>query len=286
MSTTEEQRLVEAAVAARESETAGWPGSVDDVVAGGRRRVRRRRAAVLVPALGLTLVAGGLAATLTGGRGEVQPAPPVSTSASASSTPTTSPTASTTTSPTASATSTPFAGWDGCTLRPETCDGTVVAGWFADHVAALRATGDLAFEDAASTSSLEGFPAGTRWFTTAHMESIVDTDQPIDQIVFPPQVDVYVTARGSGNYFWKPRPASDPAPAEKKVRSVEVRPGLEARVVDGQGQDTWAVPEGEGHGAVYVLVQEKPGSDGRVFTDDAVVDLLRLLLEDPEVTGG
>ena len=34
MSTTEEQRLVEAAVAARESETAGWPGSVDDVVAG------------------------------------------------------------------------------------------------------------------------------------------------------------------------------------------------------------------------------------------------------------
>ena len=33
MSTTEEQRLVEAAVAARESETAGWPGSVDDVVA-------------------------------------------------------------------------------------------------------------------------------------------------------------------------------------------------------------------------------------------------------------
>lgn len=271
MSMTEEQRLVEAAVAARESTTADWPASVDDVVAGGRRRVRRRRAAVLVPALGLTLAAGGLSATLTGG--ESQPVPPASTSASSSST----------TSPTATATSSPFAGWKGCTLRPESCDGVVVARWFADHVDALRATGDLDFEDAASTSALEGFPAGTRWFTTAHMESIVDSDQPIDTMVFPPQIDVYIAAKGSDNYYWSAEPATSADRAREQ--RVEVRPGLEARVTRSDGSSAWRVVEGSGHGAVYLLIQDQSGRGGRALTDAEVVDLLRLLLEDPAVTG-
>lgn len=176
MTTTEEQRLVEAAVAARESATVGWPGSVDDVVAGGRRR----RAAVLVPALGLTLAAGGLALELLGGgRADVQPALPVTTSGpstSATSPPTTS---TTTSSPTDRATSTPFVGVGRVHL-------------------------------ATAVSALDGFPEGTVYFTTADMTYATDVSQPPDPIVFPPQVEIYVAAKGrattSGAPNRRPRP--------------------------------------------------------------------------------
>lgn len=280
MTTTEEQRLVEAAVAARESATVGWPGSVDDVVAGGRRRVRRRRAAVIVPALGLTLAAGGVAVGLLGGgRADVQPAPPVTTSGTSTST-----TSSPTSSPTASATSTPFVGWDGCTSRPATCDAAAVATFVADRVDMLSASGSESFEDASTASTLDGFPEGTVYFTTADMTDATDVSQPPDLIVFPPQVEIYVAAKGSGNRFWSAEPATSADRA--KERRVEVRPGLDARVFEGNGSSAWRVLEGPGHGAVYLLIQDQSGRGGQALTDDDVVDLLRLLLEDPEVTGG
>lgn len=277
MSVTDEQ-LVEGAVGLREQEVVRGPRGVDEIISGGRRRVRRRRAAAAVPALGLTLVGGGLALALLGPGGDpVQPAPPASTSSPTSSAPT-----SGRPSPTTSA-STPFAGWKGCTAQPATCEAAPVATWFADHVEALSPSGREAFADAATASTLDGFPDGTVYFTTGDMTDSTDVSQPPDLIVFPPQVEIYIAAKGSDSRFWIAEPVTSADKA--KERRVEVRPGLDARVFQGEGSAAWRVLEGPGHGAVYLLVQDQSGRGGQSLTDGDVVDLLRLLLEDPEVTG-
>lgn len=67
---------------------------------------------------------------------------------------------------------------------------------------------------------------------------------------------------------------------------MEVRPGLDARVSQSDGSSTWSVVEGPGHGAVYLLIQDQSDRGGQALTDADVVQLLRLLLEDPEVAGG
>lgn len=267
MSTTDEQQLVERVVAAREETVGAGQSRVDEVVTGGRRRVRRRRAAAMVPALALTVVVGGLALGVRGlPGGESAPTPPAS-----SSTPT-------------SATTTPFVSFAGCTSQPATCDAGVVAQWFTTTIDGLSPTGTEAFGDATTVSNLDGFPEGTVYFSTLDMDGSVDVDTSQDEKALPPQVQIYVTAKGSDSRFWSAEPVE---PQDKAAeRTVEVRPGLDARVVTHDSSSSWAVTEGEGHGAVYLLVQNHPGGGGQSLTDDEVVDLLRLLLEDPKVAAG